>query len=70
MTNNARTVSGFVRVKREGREVRMSSYDEEALRKGTVPWSAEECAEVMEWYHGVVTTPKDDWDLKERGFLL
>jgi hypothetical protein len=48
----------------------MSFFDEEAFRKGTVPWSARECAEVMEWYHRVVATPKDDWDLKERGFLL
>jgi len=45
----------------------MSAFDPEAVKKGTVPWSAKECAEVMEWYHRTITTPKDDWDLDERG---
>jgi hypothetical protein len=48
----------------------MSTFDREAVMKGTVPWSATECAEVIEWYHKTVTTPKDDWDLRERGFVL
>jgi len=48
----------------------MSTFDQEAMKKGTVPWSARECAEVMEWYHRTITTPKDDWDLDERGLLF
>jgi hypothetical protein len=48
----------------------MPTFDEEAMKKGTVPWSAKECAEVMEWYHRTITMPKDDWDLDERGLLL
>lgn len=48
----------------------MSSFDLDAMRRGTVPWSGKECAEVMEWYHKTISTPKDDWDLNERGFLL
>lgn len=45
-------------------------FDLEGVMQGTVPWSAEECREVMEWYHRLVNTPKDDWDLEERSIAL
>jgi hypothetical protein len=44
--------------------------DMDAFKKGTIPWSVDECIEIMGWYQRLNKTPKDDWDLKERGFCL
>lgn len=44
--------------------------DFEVFSKGTIPWSAEEYLEVMEWYEQLQSTPKDDWDLTEQGFMI
>jgi len=48
----------------------MEPMDIRAIMTGAVPWSAEECLDVMEWYKNLECTPKDDWDLFERGMLL
>jgi len=44
--------------------------NDEAMFRGDVPWPVEDFLEVVEWYHSMRQTPQDDWDLKERGFLL
>jgi hypothetical protein len=45
-------------------------FDSDAAMQGTIPWNADECSEVMAWYHDLVSTPKDDWDLNERGIAI
>lgn len=44
--------------------------DWDTFTRGTMPWNADECLEVMRWYHNLQGTPKDDWDLRERSLLL
>ncbi len=41
---------------------------EKAMR-GEIPWDADACAQAMEWYHRLVHTPKDDWDLSSEKTL-
>ncbi len=48
----------------------MPSFDREKFANGTVPWSADECTGVMEWYHKTLNTPKDDWNLQDLGINL
>jgi hypothetical protein len=38
--------------------------------RGLVPWPIDDFLEVYQWYLKLHNTPKDDWDLKERGFLM
>jgi hypothetical protein len=38
--------------------------------EGKIPWNYEDFCKIAEWYHKLKETPKDDWDLKERGILL
>ena len=40
--------------------------DHDAITRGTVPWSADEYLEVMQWYDDLHAKPKDDWDLTEK----
>lgn len=35
----------------------------EKFSKGTVPWSAEECRDAIIWFHKMMNSPKDDWNL-------
>ena len=48
----------------------LKQIDWDALKRGTIPWSVDDCIEVMAWYENLFTVPKDDWDLKERKFSL
>ncbi len=43
------------------------NIDLDGAFKGEVPWSAEGWQEANEWYHALLHTPQDDWNLAETG---
>lgn len=42
--------------------------DDEAVRRGRVPWSFPRLWGFIQKVNEIATTPKDDWDLEKRGF--
>lgn len=48
----------------------MDFNDWEDIFTGKIPRSLEEFEEIHTWHHELLSTPMDDWDLKERNLIL